>query len=144
MRTGRLPGQRLDPRTRALRRVAVETGRVLLAVPFAVGPAQVLFDPGPLPALVRARGVPLPALLVRSTAGAMLGGALVLATGTAPAAGAGLLAAALVGTTLVVHDFWNGEPGPERAAHQRAFVANCGLLGGLLVSVAESRLSSSR
>lgn len=122
------------PRHRAALRGqhAATAGRVLLAVPFIVGSGQALRDPGPLPAQVGDRGLPRPELLVRATAGAMLIGAVALGTGTAPLAGAGLLAGVLVGTTVVVHGFWNDAPGPARTAHQRAFVANCGLLGGLL------------
>lgn len=137
----------VDPRRRApaWRARAERTGRLLLAAPFVVGPAQVLRDPGLLPGQARARGVPQPELVVRSAAGAMLLGAAALGTGTAPRAGAGLLAAALTGTTMVVHGFWNDAPGPERAAHQRAFVANCGLLGGLLVTASRAAgVSSSR
>jgi hypothetical protein len=35
---------------------------------------------------------------------------------------------------VVVHGFWNEREEVARAAHRRAFLVNCGLLGGVLMT----------
>jgi len=108
-------------------------GHALLSVPFVLGASHALRHPGPLPGVAERAGLPQPELLTRVTAGVMLAGAVAVGASLAPAAGGVLLAGSLIGTTLVVHSFWREEDAEVRAAHQRAFIANCGLLGGVLV-----------
>lgn len=114
------------------------TGHALLAVPFVLGASHALRHPGPLLDVAERAGLPRPELLTRATAGVMLAGAVAVGASLAPAAGGVLLAGSLIGTTLVVHSFWRVEDAQARAAHKRAFVANCGLLGGVLVVTAHA------
>lgn len=112
----------------------VAAGRLLLCVPFVVGATQALRSPGPLPDLARNTGLPFADHLPRVTAGAMILGSVAVGTGLAPVVGGATLAASLAATTLVVHGFWSEQETDARAAHRRAFLANCGLLGGVIVS----------
>ncbi len=61
-------------------------------------------------------------------------GSVAVGTGLAPVVGGATLAATLAATTLVVHGFWNEHEAAPRAAHRRAFLANCGLLGGVVMT----------
>lgn len=117
---------------------AAIVGRCLLSVPFILGAGHALREPGPLPEAARRLGLPQPERLTKATAGVMLGGAVAVSTGVAPVAGGLMLAGALLGTTAVVHSFWREADPAARAAHQRAFVANCGLLGGLILMTAHA------
>ena len=117
---------------------AVLLGRCLLSLPFILGAGHALAEPGSLPDAARSLGLPQPELLTHATAGLMLGGAVAVGAGLAPATGGAVLAGSLLGTTMVVHSFWRESEAPVRAAHQRAFVANCGLLGGVVVMTAQA------
>ena len=115
----------------------VGLGRALLAIPFVDGSVKALRAPGPLPDVARRAGVPNPELTTKVAAGAMLVGALALGTGVAPVLGGTMVAGSLIGTTAVVHRFWADQDPAARAVHQKAFIANCGLLGGVLVAVGQ-------
>jgi uncharacterized membrane protein YphA (DoxX/SURF4 family) len=112
----------------------VAAGRLLLCVPFVVGATQALRSPGPLPEAARSAGLPFAESLPRVTASAMILGTVAVATGLAPVVGCATLAVSLSATTLVVHSFWNEREEAARAVHRRAFLANCGLLGGVLMT----------
>jgi uncharacterized membrane protein YphA (DoxX/SURF4 family) len=64
----------------------------------------------------------------------MILGTVAVATGLAPVVGSATLAVSLAATTVVVHGFWNEREEVARAAHRRAFLENCGLLGGVLMT----------
>jgi putative oxidoreductase len=117
---------------------AVMLGRSLLSVPFIIGALHALIHPGPLPDFARRSGLPQPELATKLTAGVMLGGAIAVGSGIAPVAGGTILAGSLVATTAIVHSFWRDTDASARSAHQKAFVANCGLLGGVIVTTAHS------
>ncbi|MDP9239798.1 MAG: DoxX family protein [Actinomycetota bacterium] len=128
-----------------LRRVA----RPMLAVPFITGGIDVLRNPDPrakLAAPVAAKmaevlPVPLPSdpvQLVQIDAGLKILGGLMLATGRMPRLAALGLAASLVPTTLAGHSFWEHDD-PQQRAHQRIhFGKNVGLIGGLLITAADT------
>ncbi|WP_158675661.1 DoxX family membrane protein [Nocardia stercoris] len=96
------------------------------------------------------RGVPLlpdrlspvrspdPAQVVRITAAARVGGAMMLATGRAPRLAALILAAATVPAALTEQDFWNEDDPDRRSAKRIAFWKDAGLLGGTLIAAADS------
>lgn len=67
-----------------------------------------------------------------------VGGGLLLALGRAPRLAAAALAASLVPTTVAEHRFWEMQDKSERTAQQIHFFKNCGLLGGLLLAVADT------
>lgn len=117
-------------------------GRTLLSLPFLVGAGQALIEPGPLPDFARRSGLPRPDLLTQIVAGAMLTAGLAVGTSVAPVVGGIVLAGSLVGTTLIVHSFWRDTDAPSRAQHQRAFITNCGLLGGVVVMTAQAHAPS--
>lgn len=123
----------MPPSTAAAHRT-VRFGRSLLSVPFILGAAHALRHPGPLPEFARRAGLPQPELLTKATAGVMLAGGLAVGASIAPVAGGIILAGSLLGTTAMVHRFWRETDAGARAAHQKAFVANCGLLGGVIMT----------
>jgi uncharacterized membrane protein YphA (DoxX/SURF4 family) len=76
--------------------------------------------------------------LVRLDAAVKIGAGTMLALGRAPRLSAAALAASLVPTTLAAHRFWEMEDPEQRQLHQVHFVKNLGLLGGLLLAVADT------
>ena len=116
----------------------VRVGRGLLCLPFLLGAGGALLAPGGLPDYARRAGLPHPERLVQTTAGLLITGALLLVSDTAPRTGGALLGGALTAITGVVHDFWSMDDAQEARAHRQAFVANVGLLGGVLVATAHS------
>jgi uncharacterized membrane protein YphA (DoxX/SURF4 family) len=62
-----------------------------------------------------------------------------MALGWAPQIAAAVLAADLIPSTVAEHPFWAPGPPDVRRAHQQHFLANCGLLGGLLLAISTPR-----
>ncbi|MBO0853059.1 MAG: DoxX family protein [Nocardia sp.] len=117
-----------------LRRIA----RPLLATGFIADGTRTLVQPDTAaqnPALSRLPGDP--ATVVRVTAAARIGGALVLALGTAPRTGAAVVAATTV-PTLLGEDFWAEADPALRSAKRSAFVKDIGLLGGAMIAAADT------
>jgi len=71
-------------------------------------------------------------LAVRANAGLMVGAGGLLLLGMLPRLAAVLLAASLVPTSLVGHQFWKKE-GPERKQQLIHFLKNAATIGGLLL-----------
>lgn len=128
-----------------LRRIA----RPLLAGIFISGGINQLRDPeghakAAHPVLDRvAEVVPLQAqpsniTLVRLDAGVKIGAGTLLALGKAPRLAAATLAASLLPTTVGAHRFWEIEDAEQRKLEQVQFTKNLGLLGGLLLAVADT------
>jgi len=115
-------------------RWTIRAGRFLLAVPFAGGAWHAWNDPGPLPEFARKAGLPFPEAMTKTAAGTMIVGAAAVGTSVAPVLGGTLLAGSLIGTTAIVHPFWRDQDTTIRSVHRNAFMANCGLLGGILVT----------
>lgn len=112
--------------------------RPLLASMFVVAGIDALRNPGPQVAKAEAAGLTDAQKLVQINAATMLGGGLMLATGRLPRLSSLALAGSLVPTTYVAHAFWN-ETDPAAKAQQRThFIKNLSLLGGLLVSAADT------
>lgn len=112
--------------------------RPLLASMFVVAGIDALRNPGPQVAKVEAAGLTDAQKLVQINGATMLGGGLMLATGRLPRLSSLALAGSLVPTTYVAHAFWN-EADPAAKAQQRMhFIKNLSLLGGLLVSAADT------
>lgn len=112
---------------------SLRIGRALFAAPFVSGAASVPSDSGPLPGFAHKAGVPHLELATKVAAAAMGAGALAVGTGVAPVVGGVVLAASLIATTVLVHDFWSPQEEAVAAAHRKNFIANCGLLGGVIV-----------
>ena len=111
--------------------------RPLLASVFVAGGASALREPGTRVDAVRSAGLDQPERLVRANAATQVVAGLALATGRLPRVAAALLAGSLVPTTVVGHAFWSA-PRERRQAEQIQFLKNVGLLGGLLLAVADT------
>lgn len=132
-----------------LRRIA----RPMLASVFIVSGVDALRNPGPradiagdfVDGTVRTLpndvtdNVPTDAeTWVRINGGIQVGGGLLLATGTMPRLAAAGLAASLVPTTIAGHAFWKYPDAQSRAMQRTQFLKNVGLLGGLLITAADT------
>ncbi|MGH3853591.1 MAG: DoxX family protein [Pseudonocardiaceae bacterium] len=76
-----------------------------------------------------------PALIVQAGAAVKIGAGLLMAIGRLPRISALVLAADLIPSTVTEHPFWAPGAPDTRKAHQQHFLANCGLLGGLLLAI---------
>lgn len=112
--------------------------RPLLASTFIAGGADALRNPGPRVELVRNAGLSSPEQLVRINAAADLVGGLLLATNRLPRLSSLVLAGSLIPTTYVGHPFWAEKDKAVRKQQQLHFLKNLGMLGGLLISVADT------
>lgn len=73
-----------------------------------------------------------------ATAVMQVGGGVLLASGRLPRLASAMLAATVVPGSLGAHTFWN-EPDPQlKAAKRRALLADVSLLGGLMISAADT------
>jgi len=81
------------------------------------------------------KGVPAASLAVPFTGGMLLFGGLGIALGAFPLLAAGAIAAFLVVTTPLMHDFW-AVPEDQQQDEMTAFLKNVAMLGGALVFLA--------
>lgn len=112
--------------------------RPLLASMFVSGGIDSLRHPGPRVEVVRGAGLSSPEKLVRANAGVDILAGLALARGRMPRLSALLLAGSIVPTTYVGHPFWSEKDKAVRKQQQLHFFKNLGLLGGLLMTVADT------
>ena len=120
----------------ALSRVA----RLLMAGAFVSDGIEALRHPGPRAELVRQSGLPVqdPEKVVRLNAAADVLGGLALATARVPRLASLALASSLAPTTYAAHAFWREKDKGVRTQQQAHFLKNLGLLGGLLLSAADT------
>ncbi|MFE3543662.1 DoxX family membrane protein [Nocardia sp. NPDC059177] len=127
--------------------------RTLLATTFIAGGVSGLMNPKPraaaadalaakgrtgLPDALAAKVPDNPSQWVRINAAVQVAGGLLLASGRAPRPAAFVLAATVVPGTVTEQDFW-AEPDPDRRAAKRTgFLKDLGLLGGLLITAADT------
>ncbi len=112
--------------------------RPLLASMFIVGGIDSLRRPGGRVEAVRNAGLSSPEQLVKANGTTHLVGGLALATGRLPRVAALALAGSLVPTTYVGHAFWSEQDSGAKVQQQIHFFKNLGLLGGLLLAVADT------
>ncbi len=112
--------------------------RPLLASMFIAGGVDALRNPGPRVELVKGAGLSSPEQLVRANAAADLIGGFMLATNRLPRLSALVLAGSLVPTTYVGHPFWTEKDKAVKKQQQVHFLKNLGLLGGLMLAVADT------
>jgi uncharacterized membrane protein YphA (DoxX/SURF4 family) len=115
----------------------------LLATVFVASGVETLLDPGPYVNRARDAGLDeLPfgdaASLTRGSAAVQVGAGLLLATNRAPRLSALALAATLLPTTYARHRFWSETDKQVRRQERGQFLKDIGLLGGLLVTVADT------
>ncbi|MGH3717930.1 MAG: DoxX family protein [Pseudonocardiaceae bacterium] len=123
-----------------LRRIA----RPLIASVSIANGVETLINPKPkieavTPLLEKGQGIlPTsvnPALAVQAGAAVKVGAGLLMAIGWAPRLAATVLAVDLLPSTVAEHPFWAPGSPDTRKAHQQHFLSNCGLLGGLLLTI---------
>ncbi len=112
--------------------------RPLLAATFVAGGADGLRSPGPRIEAAEQAGLEDAAKLVRVNAATQLIAGLALATGRLPRLSALALAGSLVPTTYIGHPFWSESDKAKRTTQQIHFLKNLGLLGGLLITAADT------
>lgn len=114
-------------------------GQLLLSVIFITGGSSAYLEPGNRPSKVAKAGIPEPELAVKANGALMVFAGIALALNIRPKLAATALLASLIPTTLVGHPFWEeAEEGP-RKAQQTQFAKNLGLIGGLLLVLAERK-----
>jgi putative oxidoreductase len=112
--------------------------RPLLASMFVAGGIDALRNPAPRVAKTEAAGLAEPDQLVRVNAATMVGAGLMLGTGRLPRLSSLVLAGTLVPTTFVGHPFWQESDAGAKAQQRVHFLKNVSLLGGLLLSFADT------
>ena len=117
-----------------LRRLA----RPLIGVTFIVAGTDALRDSDQRSRKAESLGVGDPKSVTRATAGAQIAAGALLALGRFPRLSSLVLAAAVVPDALTGHAFWSEHDKQDRQAQRSLFVRDVGLLGGLLVSVADT------
>ena len=120
--------------------------RPMLAAIFVTGGLEALRHPGArvdkaapmVGRLAEATGMPDdPELAVRTNGALMFIGGAMLATNRLPRISSALLAASLVPTTYIGHDFWN-KTGADVVPDRVQFMKNLGLLGGLILAAVDT------
>lgn len=79
-----------------------------------------------------AKDAPLPGVTVPTISGSLLLGGISVALWRAPAAGAAAIASFLIGTTPIMHDFWNEDDPQQQQQEMTHFLKNTALLGAAL------------
>ena len=112
-------------------------GHLLLSGIFISGGWAAFSQPGGRPTKVAEAGIPEPELAVELNGALMVIGGTMLGLGIAPKVAATMLIGSLIPTTIVGHTFWKEETGTGRQNHLTQFLKNLGLIGGLLMVLAE-------
>lgn len=111
--------------------------RPLLATIFITSGASQLKDHSYVTAAAQNAGLAEPELLAKAHVYGSLVGGLALATGRFPRLAALGLAANLIPTTIVGHNFWSA-PEDQKMMQQINFMKNVSILGGLLLAAADT------
>lgn len=82
------------------------------------------------------KGLPAPALSVAASGAMLLLGGVAVITGAFVVLGAGALAAFLLASAVVMHDFWTVEDPQQRQTEMTQFLKNATLAGGALAFLA--------
>ena len=117
-----------------LRRLA----RPLLGAAFVASGVEALRDGQARARRARALGVSDAETATRAVAGAQVGAGALLVLGRFPRLTSLLLAATVVPEAVTGHAFWAENDKQQRGVQRSLFLRDLGLLGGLLVSVADT------
>ncbi|EGD54966.1 DoxX family membrane protein [Gordonia neofelifaecis] len=122
-------------------------GRAMTGLPYMVFGYQSATEPGgrvaaAAPLLDRIRqAVPIPVdneTVVRANGAAQAVGGAMVATGLGRRAGAAMIAASLVPTTVAGHAFWEYEDPMQRKLQETQFLKNLVMLGGVVAIAASA------
>ncbi|MFI2279384.1 DoxX family protein [Nocardia beijingensis] len=91
-----------------------------------------------LPEEIAAKLPSNPSTVVQVNAFAQVGGGVLLALGKAPRLAALVLAATVVPAAVTEQDFWNEQDPARKSAKRTAFLKDLGLLGGLMITAADT------
>lgn len=83
-------------------------------------------------AYAESKDTPLAGVSVPAISGSLLLGAVSIVFWRAPAAGAAAIASFLIGTTPIMHDFWNEDDPQQQQQEMTHFLKNAALLGAAL------------
>jgi putative oxidoreductase len=112
---------------------ALVVGRILLGGFFVFAGVHHFPALTPISEAMRGRGVPFPrATLLFGTFWQIAFGALLI-IGVVTMFAALALAAFVIAATIMMLNFWDHPPGPDREAAYRGFQTNVAILGGLLI-----------
>jgi putative oxidoreductase len=112
-------------------------GRVLMSGIFVVAGWQAFTEPGGRADKAEALGLPEADLLVKVNGLTMMAAGTALGLGIKPKLAALALVGALIPTTLAGHPFWNDTDPVLRNQQLIQVLKNIGLMGGLLLVVAD-------
>lgn len=112
---------------------------LLLSVIFIQGGYRAYAQPGGRVKQVAALGIPEPETAVKANGLTMVIAGTMLGLGIFPKLAAAALFASLIPTTIAGHPFWKEQDEAARKQQQTQFAKNLGLLGGLLLVMADSR-----
>ncbi len=112
---------------------------LMLSVIFVMGGYRAYARPGHRVEQVAALGIPEPETAVKVNGLTMVIGGTMLGLGIFPRLAAAALFASLIPTTIAGHPFWKETEEGPRKQQQTQFTKNLGLLGGLLLVLADSR-----
>jgi uncharacterized membrane protein YphA (DoxX/SURF4 family) len=117
-----------------VRRIA----RPLLGAAFVSTGVDALRDVGTRAEHASRFGVGQPDTVARANAGVQIGGGLLLALGRFPRLSALALAATVVPEAVTGHAFWEQSDKHEKSLQRALFFKDIGLLGGLVVAIADT------
>lgn len=111
--------------------------RLLLGGAFVVAGLRNIQNRVVLTSLMKARGVPQAAAVLRLGIVLQLAAGAVLITGFWTAIAAAALLLFLISATPMFHNFWDHE-GADRATRVNGFIGNVALAGGLLAAIGQA------
>lgn len=106
-------------------------GRILLGGFFVVSGFNHFMNRETMAGYAGSKGVPSPDLMIAVTGLMLLAGGASILTGAYVTVGAALLVLFLLGTSFIIHDFWNMD-GEQRMQEQVQFMKDMALLGAVL------------
>jgi uncharacterized membrane protein YphA (DoxX/SURF4 family) len=112
--------------------------RPLLGVAFVNAGVESIRESDQRAGKLASYGVSQPAQAARGVAAAQIGGGVLLALNRLPRLTALLLALTVVPDAATAHDFWTEKDSDAKRSQRSLFARDLGLLGGVLVAVADT------
>lgn len=116
----------------------METGRILFVIYFFLMGSSHMLNFREHSALLKRKGVPLPAATTLLTVVMMVGGSVLVLLNWHRAIGAGLLAGIIFPAPFFLHHFWNETESYSRLSEYAHFIKDLSLAGAALLLMAQS------
>lgn len=113
--------------------------RLCMSGIFVIAGYGAFSNPGGRPKAIVKLGLPESEELVKFIGATMVGAGVTLGLGIFPRLSALTLSGALIPTTLAGHAFWKETDAKARTAQRIQFLKNLGLIGGLLLVLADRK-----